>query len=395
MSNIRNFHVVPGKAEAEADFSEKIKKHKMTSILRNIVCFLVIAIIAVLLIIQYKNQVFTNAIITSQADYKKVDNTYFTKNDGNIITYSKDGISCIDSKGKTRWNMTYEMQKPIVRTAKGIVAVGDSNGHIIYMIDGNGAISQVDTNLPLRDFSVSENGVVAAILENSGNLWVNVYNKSGELLVEAKATMSMTGYPMTVSISGEVMGVSYFSVDGSQMRSSVTFYNFGGVGENVTDHIVSSYDYVNAVVPTLHFLNEESAFAVADNRLMFFSGSKKPTGVADILLDEEIQGIYYGDNYVGLVFYDKTGTSKYRLDVYADNGKMVMSHLFDMDFKDILIQNEQIMIYNESQCSLLSMKDREKYTGTFENPVFFVTATDSPRKFVLITENSLETMELK
>ena len=57
------------------------------------------------------------------------------------------------------------------------------------------------------------------------------------------------------------MGVSYFYVDGSSMRSSVTFYNFGGVGENTTDHIVSSYDYADAVVPIVEFVNAESAFS--------------------------------------------------------------------------------------------------------------------------------------
>ena len=96
---------------------------------------------------------------------------------------------------------------------------------------------------------------------------------------------------------------------------------------------------------------------------------------------------------MGLLFYDQTGKNKYQLDIYDNNGKKVMSYPFDMDFKDILIRNNQIMIYNESQCQIVGLNEKLKYTGTFENKVHFVAATDSPRKYILILDNGLATME--
>lgn len=395
MSNIREFHVVKGKTDSGAEFSNKIKKHRINGLLGKLSIVVLIIVVILLFVFQYKNQTYTSAVILSQVDRTNVEGTSFLENDGNIITYSKDGISSADAKGKALWNMTYEMQKPLVRTSEGIVAVGDYNGHIIYLIDGKGTTSEIDTNLPIRDFSVSSSGAVAAVLEDNSNSWVNVYDKQGTKIAEAKATMSKTGYPMAVTLSGEVMGVSYFFVDSDTMKSSVTFYNFGGVGENTADHIVSSYDYADAVVPVLHFMDNGASFAVADNRLMFYSGQKKPTGVADILLNEEIQGVYYGDNYVGLLFYDATGQSKYRLDVYSSEGKKQMSYMLDMDFKDILIQKDGVMVYNESKCMLIGMNGREKYTGTFSDSVLYMAATSSPKKFILVKDNALEAIELK
>lgn len=346
-----------------------------------------------LFVTQYKNQVFSGYVITKQAEFTVLENTSYLENGGSIIRYSKDGISNTDAKGKMVWNLTYEMQSPMVRLADGYAAVGDYNGHIIYLVDREGSTYEVDTRLPIRNFAVSSSGVVAAILEESGNSWINVFNKDGTQIVEAKATMSKTGYPLAVSLSGEVMGASYFYVDGNTMRSSVTFYNFGGIGENTTDHIVSTYDYPDAVVPVVQFMNQETAFAVADNRLMFFEGSKKPVSSADILLDVEIQGVYYSDTHVGLLFYDQTGEYKYRINVYDTSGKKVMSYGFDMDFKDILIRNDQIMIYNESKCMVVGLNGKLKYSGTFEDRVHFAAATDSPRKFVLIMNEGLATME--
>ena len=393
MSNRRNFRVIRGKSEAEVNISKKIRKHRLHSLLRVLLIVAVVAVLVVLAVNSYKNQVFSGYVITEKGNYTVIENTSYVENNGNIVRYSKDGISNTGQNGEAIWNLTYEMQSPIVRTSDGYVAVGDYNGHIIYLVDNAGNSYEVDTKLPIREFSVSSAGVVAAILEDSGNSWINVFNKEGTQIVEAKATMSKTGYPISLSLSGEVMGVSYFYVDGSTMRSSVTFYNFGGVGENTTDHIVSSYDYANAVVPMIQFMNNESAFAVADNRLMFFSGSKKPVSNADILLDQEIQGVYYSDSHVGLLFYDQTGMNKYRLDVYNTSGEKVLEYAFDMNFKDILIRNDQIVIYNESECIVVGLNGNMKYSGMFEGKVHYVAATDSPRKFVVVINNGLAALE--
>lgn len=395
MADRSNFRVIQGKSEAEVNISKKIRKHRMHSLLRVLLIVVAVIVITAVLVNSYKNQVFSGYVITEKGDYQVIENTSYMENGGNIIRYSKDGISNTDSNGKVIWNLTYEMQAPIVKTAEGFVGVGDYNGHIIHLVDAKGTSYDVDTKLPIRDFSISSAGYVAVILEDAGNSWINVFSKEGTKIVEAKATMSKTGYPLTCSLSGEVMGVSYFYVDGDTMRTSVTFYNFGGVGENTTDHIVSGYDYENAVVPIVEFMNPEAAFAVADNRLMFFEGSKKPVSNADILLDQQIQGVYYSDTQVGLLFYDQTGVGKYRLDVYNTSGEKVTSYMFDMNFKDILIRNNQIMIYNESECIVVGLNGKVKYEGTFEGKVHYMVATDSPRKFLVVINGGLAVLEFE
>lgn len=393
MANKSNFRVIRGRSEAEAELSRKIRRHRIQSVLRIVLIAAIVIGLAAFLTVQYKNQVFSGYVITRHGEMTALESTSYLENNNSVIRYSKDGISCTDMKGEVVWNLTYEMQSPIVRTADGYVAVGDYNGHIIYLVDKTGTSYEVDTKLPIRNFTVASNGVVAVILEDAGVSWINIFDKDGTKIVEAEATMSKTGYPLAVTLSGEVMGVSYFYVDGDTMRSSVTFYNFGGVGENSMDHIVSSYAYADSVVPMLQFMDNDTAFAVADNKLMFFEGAKKPVSSADILLNGEIQGVYYSKTQVGLLFYDQTGENKYRLDVYDASGNKELNYGFDMDFKDILIRNDQIMIYNEAQCIVVGLNGKEKYTGTFENKVHFAAATDSPRKYLLVMKDGLATME--
>ena len=393
MAEIREF---PGNKEGKNhNFTAKILKHRLGTAIRILVAVALIVVVVIILRNQYRDQRYTNIVVAESAPKESLAENSYIASAGNVVTYSKDGISSANGSGKVLWNMTYEMQKPMVRENDGMVAVCDYNGHLIYVINSSGKESEIDTNLPIRDFALSAEGRVAAIVEDAGNSWVNIYDSTGEKLVEIKATMTKTGYPMAVALSGEVMAVSYMYVDAENIRSSVTFYNFGGIGENTADHIVSSYDYSDAVVPIIDFLNKENVYAVSDNRLMFYAGEKKPVSTSDVMLSERIVGVIPGDIDVALIFYDISGEHKYRLYHYGENGKLTYSYAFDMDYKDIVLRGGQTMIYNENQCLIVGSDGQEKFNGFFEHQVIFVAPTDSNHKYVAVTRDAIETLKIE
>ena len=377
------------------NFSQKLHLHKLRNIVVVLVCVSVIVLVVTLLLVYFKNRLYTKITVTNSVERVSIETNSYVNNYGSIIVYSKDGVSCINDKGNMIWNMTYEMQNPMLKRSSEYIGVGDYDGHKIYVVDSVGTVNEIDTTLPIRDFSVSKEGLIAAILEDSTNSWVNVYNVKGEKIVEIKATMSKTGYPLCVAISGEVMAVSYLHVDSDVMKSGVTFYNFGGVGENVTDRIVSSYEYPDAVVPTVDFMDSDTLMALADNRLMFYEGSKIPKSTADILLSENILGVYYGKNNVVLVGYDSSGEDKYRIDIYDTKGRKTGSYRYNMDFKDILVSNGQVLIYNEGQCIIVDTDGNEKYNDLFEDPVLFIATTDSAKKYLFVKEMSIDTVRFE
>lgn len=388
MAYDRGFRVLNG-GESNKSFSEKLLKYRFGVALKVSVAAIVAVLVIVLLMIQYKNQIYTGVVASVSSEKSNLENNSYLSSDGSIVTYSKDGISTVDGNGEVLWNMTYEMQSPIVHSVEGYVAVCDYGGHIIYVINSSGKVTEIDTNLPIRDFAISKDALVAAILEDSNTSWINLYNENCEQLVEIKATMSKTGYPLTLTLNDEVMGVSYLYVDGDTLKSSVTFYNFGGIGENVSDHIVSSYDYMNGVVPIISFINDETVAAVGDNRLMFFTGAKKPVSTSDIMINENIVGVYTGGEHVGLMFYDTTGDYKYRLDMYDATGKLDYTYSFDTDYKDVIISNKQVLIYNEINCIILNEDGREKFNGQFPERVIFLGATASNKRYIAVTKDSV------
>ena len=403
MANIREYlkrkekRDIDKNAIPRVSYREKIKSHKFTIFYRIILVVILIAAITAAALIQWQNKVYTENVELSSVGINITQDVKLMPFSGHLLSYSKDGANCMDTKGNAVWNQTFEMQNPMVDICQNVVAIGDYNGRTIYVMDTTGALGSITTNRPVRDFCVASNGVVAAVLDDTDVTLICLYDAKGNELVRFRTTMKESGYPVNVSISpsGELVCVSYMFVDSGQMKSSVAFYNFGAVGQNNTDNYVSGYDYLNAIVPLTHFLDNRSIFAVSDDRIMFYSGAQKPVSVAETLVSEEIRGVYYGDEYIGLVFNSTQGSSRYRLDVYQKSGAFQQSIEFDLEYTNILFHEDQIIIHNESQCSIYNSKGVQKYDGKFSKTVLVLIPLSGNYRYMVVTPDSIDTIELQ
>ena len=408
MAEVRDFTSYAGKlnrgdssqrpSDGEPSYKEKIRNHKLAVVFRTSAIVLGSILLIAIIYIGWRDKEYSEAVTTDVTTISNgLDSSVLGLN-GHVIQYSKDGVSCISSNGQVLWNQTYEMQNPIAHTCGDVVAVGDYNGHNIYVSNTGGLLGEVDTNLPIREFCVSSQGVVAAVLDGIDVTWIFLYDAQGNTLANFKTTMKDSGYPISISISpnGELVCVSYLYPEDGSLKTSVAFFNFGSVGQNSIDNYVSGYDYPSIVVPYVQFMNNSSAFAVSDERIMFYSGGEKPVSQAEIFTgEEEIKGIYFNDSYMGVVFPNSTTDGKYRLQVYNDKGENVLNTYFDMDYTEIVFNNKQIIIYNEDDCVIRDMSGHVKYEGSFETPVRTLIPGSIRSRFTLVTTNSVQTMNLK
>ena len=403
MSNVRDYLQEREKrlgVSQPVNYKDKIKSHKLTILYRAALVIVLIAAVAVFLVVQWKNKVFSESVVVSSTPVTIVQGAMVENLGGNILLYSKDGASCIDAKGNALWNQTFEMQEPMLSVCNNVAAIGDYNGRTVYVVSSTGQLGTVNTNLPIRKICVSQSGVVAAVLDDAEVTRILLYNgneNTDTSIVDIKATMDKSGYPMSLSLSpnGKLLAISYLHVNSGEMKSSVAFFNFGEVGKNESDNYVSGYDYPDTVIPYVQFMNNSAAFAVSDDRIVFFEGGEKPANKATALLNEEVQGIYYNEDYVGLVFHNQTGESAYRLDVYNTAGTKIHSQLFDMEYTDIIFSRDQVIIYNDMDCKICNMSGVDKFTGTFEKPSSLLVPTSSNYKYVSVTSNSVDVIELK
>lgn len=383
--------------EYRVSYREKIKSHKFTIFYRIILVIILIMATIAAFYVQWKNKLYTQMAVQSSVDINITLDSNLLPFGNHLLTYSKDGAGCMDIKGNAIWNQTFEMQNPMVDMCQNVVAIGDYNGRNIYVMNTDGVMGSITTNKPMRNFCVASNGVVAVVLDDTDTTWIYLYSAQGKELVYFRTSMKDSGYPVSVSISpnAQLVCVSYLFVDSGQMKSSVAFYNFGDVGKNSTNNYVSGYDYLNVIVPFTRFLDNKSVFAASDDRIMFYSGAQKPVVAAENLISESVQSVYYGGEYVGLVFISTETSNRYRLDVYHKSGEFRHSIEFNIDYRDILFHDDQIIIYNESECCIYNSSGMEKYSGRFDKTALLLIPQSASYRYMVVTPDSIDTVELQ
>ena len=404
MSNVRDYlkerEKRTGGGQAAGHYKEKIRSHRLTVLYRAVLIAVLLVAVVVFLLWQWQNKVFTDSVVTGTVPVTIVQSAKVEKLGNNILLYSKDGVSCVDGKGNAVWNQTFEMQQPIVSICGDVAALADYNGRTIYVVNSTSQLGTIKTNLPIRDICVSQNGVVGAVLDDVDVTRILLYNGNEDTetsIADSKASMDKSGYPVSLSLSpnGKLLAISYLYADSGNVKSTVAFFNFGEVGKNESDNYVSGYDYLDTVVPYVQFMNNGTAFAVSDDRIIFFEGTERPNNTSSHLLGEEVLGVYHNESYVALVFHNQTGETAYRLDVYNASGNKVHSQFFDIEYTDIILNKDQIIIYNDMDCQICNVKGVDKFTGEFEKPVSLIVPTASVYKYIAVTSSSIDTIELK
>lgn len=401
MANVREYLRSRQKRTGERhniNYKERIRSHKLTIFYRGVLVIALVAAIVAMVYVSWQNREYTESVIVSSIPVSRVEGSTYLAFGNNILTYSKDGANCMDGKGSVLWNQTYEMQNPMIDINGSVVAIGDYNGRTIYVMNTTGSLGEITTNLPIRSFSVAANGIVAVVLDDSRITRINIYDTAGNELVKSETTMDKSGYPIDISISpnGELLAISYFYVDSGSMKTSIAFHNFGEVGKNLSsDRFVSGYDYQGTIVPFIKFMNENTAFAVSDDRIMFFTGNEKPLSSAENLLSEKVQSIFYNNEYVGLVFMNTEGQEKYRLDVYNTGGTCVTSKSFDMEYTNIIFHKDEFIICSETEYSVNNMRGLERFGDKFDELAYLFTPSEKSNRFLLMTQDAMQIIEMK
>ncbi len=398
MADIKNYLKEREKREQNQNYYKtKIKRHKLTTIYRIGLVLLVVAAVAILIAIQYKNHIYTGYDIISSIPREKSFDATDVRLQNTILTYSKDGAHCTDAKGNVTWNQTYEIQDVKLAFCQNVVAIADYNGRSIYVQNAEKQLGQITTTMPIKNIAVSATGNVTAVLEDTDIAWINTYNVKGENIYTGQARMHNSGYPAAISLSpnGELLAVSYVYIDAGVLKTNIAFYNFGPVGNNQSDHLVSVFPYTDLLVPEIHFMNDDTVFAVGDSGLMIYKGSQKPVFVAGHMFDEEIQSVFYSDKYIGLVFPSDKAEASYKVQVYSVDGTQKGSYYFDLDYRHFFFGKDNFVVYNETQCVIMTLEGIEKYNGYFSKAVNLMLPAGDAYKYLLITDNSIDTIQLK
>lgn len=378
-------------------YKDQIRSHKMVIFYRILLGIILVAALTLVIVIQNNTKTFTSAALEKSTENHSIRTENMMEFAGTILSYGMDGAACVDAEGKALWNITYEMQDPMISVQGDMVAMGDFGSRTVYLMNTAGAVGEITTTMPIYKFCVSQSGEVAVVLNDKDVTWIYLYDSMGNILAYFKTTMRQSGFPvdLTISANGKLVGLSYVYVDSGELRSSVAYYNFGDVGQNETDNYVSGYDYNGAVIPMIRFMDNESAFAIADDRIMFYKGSEKPVSQAEHLIGDEIQKVFYNEKYVTLVYYSDLPDYRYRMEIYNRNGDVIDEINCDIEFKNIVMEDDAIYIYSESQCLIYRVNGTKRYEGNLPHSTYLLIPGNKSNKFTTVNSDTVDSIVLK
>ena len=381
------------------NYKKKIRKHKMAAVYRFLLVFAVLAGLAAIIYVQYRNHIYTDYEYITENRINRVVNSRTIQLGDCILTYSKDGAHCTDTDGVEVWNQTYQMQDPMIEICGDTVAIGDYNGREVYVFNSKAKICQINTTMPIKNIAVAANGRTAVEVIDGKVTWIYIYEADGTQAFTTKTTMSQSGYPAAFGFSpnGELLGMSCIFVDAGEVKSQVAFYNYGPVGENKVNYIVGAYTYPEVVIPYIKFISNDMAVAVGDDRILFYSGGQIPVLKTSQMFEDEVQGIYQDGEHLGVLFRSDILEMRNKMDVYDADAEKVGSYYFNTQFQDIVFTKDYFVAYGDRECTIRTYDNIEKYTGSFERSVdlMFPVGKGHGYKFVMISDNTLSTMQMK
>ena len=380
------------------EIERKVREHhrKQLRIIAIIVGICVALGISYYIFMQHKS--YDDYRITSTADRSDTEATKFVDFNGNLLKYSNDGASYVTVDNQVIWNQSYEMQDPIVAVCGQYAAFADKTGKKVYVMNGSGTQGKFKVTMPVMKIDVSSTGNVAVLMEEDGTSYLSLYSKSGEQLAEGAVHVEKGGTPMDIALSddGEKMAVSSLDIHDGSAKSTVTFYNFGAVGEGKVDHIVATYTYKDTVIPELAYIGSSQVIAFSDQGVYTFTGGNTPKEGPKKLVEDEIKMVFHDNNYFGLVFAAGKDEAKRKVVVYNMKCDEQTQFVTDFPFEEIhFLDNHEICLTSNSMAALYTMGGLKKFYYEFNEPLYHMMHVKGYRNYAFVVEGKTQQVRFK
>ena len=392
----KGLHAVAKQERKELD--RQIREHRMNVLKRTIIAAVVTLLLVGGTALYMSLRQYTGYDVRARVERSDTKATQFREFQGSILKYSNDGAFYTDHSNEMIWNQTYEMSNPTVDICGSYLVIYDKKGKDIYILDKNGLVHSIETNYPVTQVSVAGQGTIAVLMDNRSKGVLSLYDKEGNLLVNGAIHSEKGGYPVSIALSDDAikLGVSMLDVKDGTVKSSLAFYNFGSVGENAIDHIVSVTSYDDMFMPELDFVSKDCMLAITDKGVIVFEGSQNPKETARIEFAGEVKSVFYNKEYIGTIC-DSTeeGVGKV-VRVHDLNGKMRMEESTDVEYSNVeLLSSNEVCISNKTVCDIYTAQGVFKFHYEFEDELCGVIPGGSSLNYTFILNGVTEQVRLK
>ncbi len=375
---------------------EFLKKHYK----KIIIAVVIIVLIAVLYrpvsrIIRNWGKMFDSYTVKKEFAMNNNAGASFYVADKSIIRYTRDGISSFNEEGKELWNVAYQMNDPIVDLCDKYAAAADKGSQALYILDGTGAVHNVETEHKIEQVSVGGQGITAVWMDDGQKDYISVYDLNGNKVVDIMTSTLDDGFPVAMDVSedGTKLVTSYAIYKDNELKNQITFYNFGELGSNYVDRLVGLKTYGDRLAAVVRFVNNDTVAAFSDKGIDLFSMEVTEEDIASVSINETIEQISNDSEHIGVITKNNSGS--YTLHIYDLKGKEVEKRDIDTAYKHFRIDGKDVILYGGNSVYIIKINGKDKARIQMSMDIKGIFPVDGKKTYTVVGDNKVQTIVLK
>lgn len=361
----------------------------------------VIGIIVVLVIgIELANaiQSFEDYEIRNEIERKNSSSTQYQMFGDSLLEYSSDGISCLTPNHDIIWNQSFEMASPKVEMCGDYLVVFDAAGTKLFILTKSGLEKSLEMTAPIQTVCIADQGTVAVLMKENQESQVKLFDKKGNELANGKFYGDKGGFPIDIALShdGTKLAVDMVDVTKGQVNTTISFYNFGSVGQSEIDNNVGTYTFEGLLVPSIDYISNSRMIGMGTGKLLVFDGKQKPELNKELEIEEEILSFFHNDKYIGIVYDNIEVENSWHIKVMDLRGKTIMENDTSIPYDSIeFLSNSEICVRNMTQCEIFTLHSIKKFSYEFDKELYKVFSTEGVKNYTFIFKDTIEEVKLK
>ena len=344
-----------------------------------------------------RTHLFDDYTVLQSVEESDVEGTQYAMLGKNVIKFSHDGVFCVNTSNSTRWSTAYSMQTPVCDICGHTMVIAEQQGDQVYVINAKGILGSFKTTLPIMKARVSSSGVTALVLGDTDATWINLYSADGAVLASVKTTLADSGYPLDAALSPNArqMMVSFLGEEDGALTGKIAFYDFSSADASDESHRAGSASYPGTVFPEVYYADSKTPVAVADNGYIVFNAGRKITEKRRVDFQEEIISTFHDAKNIGFIFRSRQSDMKYRMHIFNLAGKETMQTEFDFDYAAVRMDKGEILLQNASNLYIYRTSGKQKLSVAYKKEARYFASIAGLRKYLVITEKSMDRIRLK
>lgn len=398
MANKADFKTIETSREELEELNEKIRMHRRKTVRYAICAVTVVVLVAVGVQLWSALRSSSSYEVISSVERQDSAAAKYENFLGNILEYNNDGIVCRNVDDDLIWNQAFEMTTPMLEICEKYLAVYDRGGTSVYIMGEKGVVRQIETSMPINSVCIANQGTIAVLMKEDNISYVRMYDRDGKELANGEFFEEKQSFPVDIALSsdGQKLAVDMLDVTSGSVRSTISFYNFGSVGQNEIDNNVGTYTYDDMFISEIKYIGNERMMAVGDQGLILFEGVQKPAPKNVVTFDTEIQSVFCGDKYVGVTYGNSQKEESWHIKVYDMKGNVVMENDTGIAYNRIeFLNNNEICVRDDYSCEIFTIHSIRKFSYTFDRELYKILAGGDSQSYILVLNGAIEEVRLR